>query len=58
LLNGKKGSWMQMGVYYIAYKADGPMQRYKAKLVAKGFTQTYGIGYEEIFAPVVKMNSI
>lgn len=26
------------------------MQRYKTKLVAKGFTQTYGIGYEEILA--------
>jgi hypothetical protein len=40
------------------HKVDGSVERYKAKLVAKGFTQTYGINYEETFAPVAKMNSI
>ena len=45
-------------VLTIKSKADGSVQRYKAKLVAKGFTQTYGIYYQETFASVTKINSI
>ncbi|XP_028066778.1 uncharacterized protein LOC114269616 [Camellia sinensis] len=37
---------------------DGSIERYKAKLVAKGFTQTYGIDYQETLVPVAKMNSV
>lgn len=29
-----------------------------ARLVAKGFTQTYGVDYESTFAPVAKMKSV
>lgn len=31
---------------------------YKTRLVTKGYTQTYGIGYQEKFVQVIKMNSI
>ncbi|TYK05164.1 ABC transporter C family member 2-like [Cucumis melo var. makuwa] len=31
---------------------------YKAKLVAKGFTQTYEIDYSNMFSPVAKLNTV
>ena len=39
-------------------RAGGSVKRYKARLVAKVFTQTYGIDYQETFAPIAKINSI
>ena len=45
-------------VFTIKCKADGSVERYKARLVTKGFTQTYGIDYQETFAQVAKLNSI
>ena len=45
-------------VYYTKYVVDGSIDRYKACLVAKGFSQVEGIDYFETFAPIAKMNSI
>ena len=45
-------------IYTIKCKADGTPQPYKARLVARGNEQQYGIDYEEIFAPVVKCGTI
>lgn len=37
---------------------DGSIEKYKACLVAKGYSQVVGIYYGEIFSPVAKMESI
>ncbi|MCO5571170.1 hypothetical protein L7F22_024904 [Adiantum nelumboides] len=42
-------------VYKVKHKSDGSVSRYKAKLVAIGYAQTYGIDYEETFTHVVQM---
>ena len=46
--------WM----YKIKTNYGRSIERYKTRLVAKGYSQQYGMDYEEAFAPDVKMITI
>ena len=45
-------------VYKIKTRSDGIVDRYKARLVARGFTHEYGIDFEETFTPVARLSSV
>ena len=44
-------------VYKIKRIVDGEVDWYKARLVAKDYKQKYGINYEEVFAPVARLDT-
>ncbi|VAH22706.1 unnamed protein product [Triticum turgidum subsp. durum] len=45
-------------IFTVKQNPEGKVERYKARLVARGYNQTYGIDYDETFAPVAKMNTV
>ena len=45
-------------IFNVKYNSDGSLEYYKARLLAKRFTQTYEVYYQETFAPVAKLNTI
>ncbi|WZY94082.1 hypothetical protein YC2023_066411 [Brassica napus] len=45
-------------IFTIKYLANGEIDRRKTRLVARGFTQTYGEDYIDTFAPVAKLHTI
>ena len=57
LPSGKKSVGCKW-VFTMKYKLDGSLERYKVIPVAKGYTQTYGVDYQETFAPTAKMNTV
>ena len=55
-------SWQSLlganGFFKKKLKLDGSIDKYKEKLVAKGYNQKKGIDYFDTFAPVTRISSI
>ena len=45
-------------VFRVKSDAAGNLDKFKAKVVAKGFRQVEGLDYEEKFAPIVRFESV
>ena len=45
-------------VYWVKQDTNGNLTCYKARLVARGFTQVYGLDYNETYAPVTRLKTI
>ena len=45
-------------VFAIKYGGDGRIDRFKARLVARGFSQREGLDFEDTFEPVIRLESL
>ena len=57
-LSSRKSAIGCKWVYKIKTQSDGTVDHYKARLVARDFTQEYEIDYEETFAPMARLSSV
>lgn len=45
-------------IFKLKKDADGRIVKHKARLVAKGYVQEYGVDFEEVFAPVTRIETV
>lgn len=45
-------------VFRVKYNGEGQVERFKGRLIAQGYSQKYGIDYDETFSPVARFSSI
>lgn len=45
-------------VFKVKRDASGKILKHKARLVAKGYVQQHGVDYDEVFAPVARMETV
>ncbi|KAF0921006.1 hypothetical protein E2562_037985 [Oryza meyeriana var. granulata] len=59
-LRRKEGPGVGTGKWVFKLKRDkqGAVVKHKARIVAKGYIQRQGIDYDEMFAPVARMESV
>jgi hypothetical protein len=60
LVSRPQGSNVVTGKWVFTHKlrADGTLDRHKARWVLQGFTQRLGVDYDETFSPVVKSATV
>jgi len=57
LQSGKKPIGLKW-VFKLKRNSDGDVVKHKARLVAKGYVQKHGVDYDEVFAPVARLDTV